>query len=92
MVVDNDATCAALGEYWTSRQAGDKAVSATVYMADRIGCGILMDGQVFHGASSNAGELGHISLDVNGPVCRCGAHGCVELYCKSGRRRPAGNE
>lgn len=80
VVVDNDATCAALGEYWTSRQAGDKAVSATVYMADRIGCGILMDGQVFHGASSNAGELGHISLDVNGPVCRCGAHGCVELY------------
>ncbi|GAB3839125.1 ROK family transcriptional regulator [Kribbella italica] len=81
VLIDNDATCAALGEHWTSRRAADeKAVTATVYMADGIGCGILTDGRVFHGMSSNAGEIGHTSLDLNGPLCRCGGRGCVELY------------
>lgn len=80
VVLDNDATCAALGEYWTSRHGAPNAVSATVYMADGIGCGILMEGRVFHGSSSNAGELGHITLNVDGPLCRCGFRGCVELY------------
>lgn len=80
VALDNDATCAALGEYWTSRHGSPRSVSATVYMADGIGCGILMDGRVFHGTSSNAGELGHITLDIDGPECRCGARGCVEVY------------
>lgn len=80
VVLDNDATCAALGEHWTSRRATPAPVSATVYMADGIGCGILIDGSIFHGTSSNAGELGHISLDMNGPECHCGSRGCVELY------------
>lgn len=80
VVVDNDATCAALGEYWSSRTPAVAPISATVYMADGIGCGILVEGTVFHGASSNPGEIGHITLDVNGPTCGCGSRGCVELY------------
>lgn len=80
VIIDNDATCAALGEHWTARSGAPPSVTATVYMADGIGCGILIDGGIFHGISSNAGELGHLSLDLNGPLCRCGAHGCVELY------------
>lgn len=80
VVLDNDATCAALGEHWTSRRGPAAPVSATVYMADGIGCGILIDGAVFHGTSGNVGEIGHITLDVNGPYCSCGARGCVELY------------
>lgn len=80
VALDNDATCAAVHEYWTSKQADSAPVSAAVYMADGIGCGILIDGIIFHGMSSNAGELGHITLDVNGPVCPCGSRGCVELY------------
>lgn len=79
VVLDNDATCAALGEYWSNRR-GRTPVTATVYMADGIGCGILVDGRVFHGSSSNAGEIGHISLDADGPACHCGSRGCVEVY------------
>ncbi len=84
VVLDNDATCAALGEFWTNRSVSTAPVSATVYMADGIGCGILIDGRIFHGTSSNAGELGHISLDTAGPVCQCGSRGCVEMYASPG--------
>lgn len=80
VLLDNDATCAALGEFWTDRTGAARAVSATVFMSDGIGCGILVDGRVFHGMTSNAGELGHISLDPEGPACHCGARGCVEVY------------
>lgn len=80
VVLDNDATCAALGEHWTSRRGPAAPVSATVYMADGIGCGILIDGAVFHGTSGNVGEIGHVTLDATGPQCSCGSRGCVELY------------
>lgn len=81
VVLDNDATCAAVGEYWVSNGL-PSAVAATVYMAEGIGSGILLYGAAFHGASSNTGELGHISLDVNGPECSCGLRGCLETYAK----------
>lgn len=80
VVLDNDATCAALGEHWTRREGLIPAVSATVYMSDGIGCGILIDGRIFHGTSSNAGEIGHITINIDGPMCQCGARGCVEVY------------
>ncbi|WP_460437179.1 ROK family transcriptional regulator [Arthrobacter tecti] len=80
VVLDNDATCAALGEYWTNNVLVTAPVSATVYMADGIGCGILVNGQIYHGSSSNAGEIGHVTLDIAGPKCHCGSRGCVELY------------
>lgn len=80
VLLDNDATCAALGDYWTTLHDASPPVSATVYMADGIGAGILVEGRVFHGSSSNPGELGHISLDINGPQCHCGAQGCVEVF------------
>lgn len=79
VMVDNDATCAGVGQYWVSN-GNPAAVSATVYMADGIGCGILLDGIAFHGSSANPGELGHVSLDLNGPACVCGSRGCLEVY------------
>jgi predicted NBD/HSP70 family sugar kinase len=79
VLLDNDATAAVVGERWVG-QAGQFKDVACVYMGAGIGAGIVLDGQVHRGATSNAGEIGHISLDVNGPKCYCGNRGCVELY------------
>lgn len=64
VILDNDATAAAIGDFWSGKL--DHAVAhATVYMGTGIGAGVLIDGIVFRGASSNAGELGQVV--VTGP-------------------------
>lgn len=78
-VFENDATAAAIGEYWMGATS-DHVTYATVYMATGIGAGIVMDGSIYHGVLSNVGELGHVSVDARGLVCPCGNIGCVELY------------
>lgn len=77
VVAGNDATAAALGEYW-SGGVNEASIFAAVYMGTGIGAGLLIDGIPYQGASRNAGEIGHVCLDVDGPPCWCGARGCVE--------------
>lgn len=74
----NDSMCAALGEFWVGRIPA-KADFATIYMATGIGLGLVANGDVYRGSSSNVGEIGHMVLDVNGPRCWCGSRGCLEL-------------
>jgi predicted NBD/HSP70 family sugar kinase len=50
----------------------------TVEVAENIAMGAIVNGDVLQGASGNAGELGHIPVDPSGPVCYCGARGCLE--------------
>jgi predicted NBD/HSP70 family sugar kinase len=61
VVFDNDATAAALGDFWAGATEGARA-HATVYMGLGVGAGVLIDGTVFRGASSNSAELGHIVI------------------------------
>ncbi|MEV0270709.1 ROK family protein [Hamadaea sp. NPDC050747] len=76
--VDNDANLGALGEYvWGAGQQSADLVYVKV--ATGIGAGIVLDGRLYRGSAGTAGELGHITLDARGPVCRCGNRGCVEL-------------
>lgn len=77
--VDNDANLGALGELvWGSgRGAADLAY---IKVASGVGAGLVMDGQVYRGPGGTAGEIGHITLDESGPVCRCGNRGCLETY------------
>jgi glucokinase len=49
-----------------------------------VGGGLIINGQIYHGAHDSAGEVGHSVIDVNGPLCKCGKHGCLEEYV-SGR-------
>lgn len=77
-LLDNDATAAALGEYW-SGGVPTGAVCAALYMGTGIGAGIIVDGTVYRGRSSNAGEVGHVCVDVDGPPCWCGNRGCIEV-------------
>jgi predicted NBD/HSP70 family sugar kinase len=74
---ENDANCAALGEYWTTGSSPIRDF-ATIYMAYGIGCGIVIGGSIYRGTSGNAGEIGHTLADPNGVICWCGRHGCLE--------------
>jgi N-acetylglucosamine repressor len=75
--VDNDANAAALAEhYMGSAQQVDNYVSVVANVG--IGAGIVLGGQVFHGIAGFAGEVGHVTLNPDGPLCRCGNHGCWE--------------
>lgn len=61
VVLDNDATAAALGHFWGGASAGSRA-HCTVYMGASVGTGIVLDGAVFRGASSNTGAIGHLAV------------------------------
>lgn len=77
VAIENDSTCAAIGEYWVGRIPASTDF-ATLYMANGFGLGLVIDGDAYRGASSNVGEIGHLVLDVNGPECWCGNRGCLE--------------
>jgi glucokinase len=77
--LDNDANCAMLGEHWVGAAMGaSNAVCFTI--GTGIGGGIIVNGKLVHGASDAAGEIGHITIDVNGRRCGCGNDGCLEAY------------
>lgn len=54
--------------------------SMIVIVSNGIGSVILNNGQIYRGSSGLAGELGHTSIDINGPQCECGGRGCLEVY------------
>jgi predicted NBD/HSP70 family sugar kinase len=83
VVVDNDATAAALGEHW-SGGVGATSTIAALYMGTGIGAGLLLNGIPYRGPSGNAGEIGHTCVDVDGPECWCGARGCLEAVAGPG--------
>ena len=62
-----------------------RASSTAVYikLSYGVGAGLILDGEVFRGAAGTAGEIGHLTIDENGPVCRCGNRGCLETYIGS---------
>jgi predicted NBD/HSP70 family sugar kinase len=75
---DNDANVGALGEHlWGAGRGCDDLVY--VKLATGVGAGIVVDGRLYRGAVGTAGELGHVTIDARGPVCRCGNRGCLEL-------------
>lgn len=78
VLLSNDANLGALGEYQWGVGRGCP-VLVYVKMATGIGAGIVLDGRLFVGSAGTAGELGHVTIDARGPVCRCGNRGCVEL-------------
>lgn len=75
--IANDANLAALGEYTFGAGRGSNSM-LYVTVSTGIGAGIIYRGEILEGESGTAGELGHISIDPNGPLCTCGNHGCLE--------------
>jgi predicted NBD/HSP70 family sugar kinase len=76
--IDNDANLAALGEHtWGAGRGCDDSV--TLKFHNGIGSGLFVNGTLVRG-SGGAGEIGHITVDGRGPLCRCGKRGCLETY------------
>lgn len=75
--VDNDVNVMALGEHWGGVGRGVDNL-LFVKVGTGIGGGIIADGQLYRGTQGCAGDIGHISVDPNGPVCTCGNLGCLE--------------
>jgi glucokinase len=76
-LVDNDAKAFALGEHWRGAGRGARCLLAMV-VSTGVGGGIVEEGRLMHGAHGNAGHIGHIVVQPNGPACACGARGCLE--------------
>lgn len=78
-VVENEANLGALAELWLG---GHERLADFVHVSAEIGIGaaLVVEGRLFRGARGFAGELGHVPVRPDGPLCSCGAHGCLETY------------
>jgi predicted NBD/HSP70 family sugar kinase len=81
--VENDANLGALAEHRQGVARGHDS-SIFVKISSGVGAGIIIDNHLFHGSGGTAGEIGHLTLDDQGPLCRCGSRGCLEAYTASG--------
>lgn len=79
VLVENDVNTLAVAErlYGMGREHGSYLV---ITIGRGIGCGIVVDGAVYRGASGGAGEIGHVPMAVDGPRCECGSTGCLEAF------------
>ena len=90
-VACNEANAAALAQVpgYATRREGSGQIKPTdsfIYMSTDVGIGgaVIREGRVVSGDHGFSGELGHVSVDMRGPICRCGRRGCLEVY--AGRR------
>ncbi|QDY80120.1 ROK family protein [Streptomyces qinzhouensis] len=79
VLVENNTRLAALAEAVHGAGAGARH-AVYVHLSHGVGGGLVVDGRLLGGASGTAGEVGHMTADPGGPRCRCGNHGCLELY------------
>lgn len=75
--LNNDAELGALGE-WAFGAARGEDYLAYIKVGTGIGAGLLLNGQIYHGSTGSAGEIGHLTIDENGALCECGNTGCLE--------------
>lgn len=77
VILENDANAAALGEKWlgAGREVDDLCM---ITLGTGVGGGIVLGGRIWHGMTGMAGELGHITVEPEGPPCGCGNRGCLE--------------
>jgi glucokinase-like ROK family protein len=75
--LNNDAELGVLGEWASGAGRGERNL-AYIKVGTGIGAGLLLDGHIYRGVTGSAGEIGHLTIDENGPLCTCGNHGCLE--------------
>ncbi len=77
--VDNDANCAAWAEFMAGSAKG-ASVAVVITLGTGVGSGVIIDGKLQGGFNFCGGELGHMVIDANGPLCTCGRKGCFEVF------------
>ncbi len=77
--IEHDAKTAALGEFYfgAGRDSNDMIF---IVVGTGVGAAIIINGQLYRGPTNSAGEVGHITVDMNGPACSCGSNGCLEGF------------
>lgn len=79
VMVENNSRAMALGEYWFGDH--DEVESfVTINIGRGVGSGIVDKGRLSYGAQDIAGEIGHMTMDLNGEICSCGNRGCFETF------------
>jgi glucokinase-like ROK family protein len=75
--IGNDAELGALGEWAYGAGRGENHL-AYIKVGTGVGAGFILDGRIYRGKTGSAGEIGHITIQENGPLCCCGNYGCLE--------------
>ncbi len=90
-ILENDANASGLGEYLFGAGKGSRIM---VYMTVSTGIGgaFIFDGEVYQGANFNGAEIGHMTIDLKGPLCGCGNFGCFEAMASGTALGKAGRE
>lgn len=81
VVLRNDAVAMAMGEYARGAGAGSRSMLGVV-VSTGVGGGLVVDGVPYDGPTGNAGHVGHIVVDPDGPACACGGRGCLEAIAR----------
>jgi glucokinase len=79
--IHNDAVCVAVGEHWRGAGRGADNVLGMV-VSTGVGGGLILGDRLVDGASGNAGHVGHVVVDPDGPACTCGGYGCLEAIAR----------
>ncbi len=79
VTLNNDAELGALGEWAYGAGRGERNL-AYIKVGTGIGAGLILNQQIYGGTTGAAGEIGHITIDENGPLCNCGNQGCLEAF------------
>jgi len=79
IAIENDANAFTLGEGWVGAAKGCKHYCG-ITLGTGVGGGIVVEGRILHGTEGMAGEVGHMVIDPEGPLCGCGGRGCLEVY------------
>jgi predicted NBD/HSP70 family sugar kinase len=79
LVVENDANCLALAEFFAQCHGRYSTVMAVI-LGTGMGSGLILGNRLHRGPNGNAGEIGHTSIDIDGRACECGRKGCGEAY------------
>lgn len=79
LIIENDANCLALAEFFAQCHGRYSTVMAVI-LGTGMGSGLILGNRLHRGLNGNAGEIGHTSIDIDGRLCECGRNGCGEAY------------